>query len=185
VAEDVIATAAHFVNEENLVDIRFVFGFVMQDPITPITRVPDVDIYKGVEILHRVHNPECDWALVKLDRKVLNREIATLSKNKVFNEQPIYIIGHPCGLPLKIAHGAYIKDYTESYFRSDLDIYSSNSGSPVFCAQTHEVIGIVSRSKPADIRWTGDCLISLSYPDNSLDYTRSQCTRATEFIKHV
>jgi AraC-like DNA-binding protein len=185
VAEDVIATAAHFVNEKNLIDICFVFGFVMQYPITPITKVPNENIYKGVEILQRVHNPECDWALVKLDRKVLGREIATLSKNKVFHEQPVYTIGHPCGLPLKFAPGAYVKDYTESYFKSDLDIYSSNSGSPVFCAQTHEVIGIVSRSRPADLRWTGNCLISLSYPDNSLDYTRSQCTRATEFIKYT
>jgi AraC-like DNA-binding protein len=187
VAEDVIATAAHFVNDKNLIDICFVFGFVMQypDPITPITKVPNENIYKGVEILHRVHNPECDWVLVKLDRKVSGREIATLSKNKVFNEQPVYIIGHPCGLPLKIAPGAYVKDFTDSYFRSDLDIYSSNSGSPVFCAQTHEVIGIVSRSRPADLRWTGNCLISLSYPDNSLNPFRSQCTRATEFIKYV
>lgn len=185
VAEDVIATAAHFVNEKNLIDVCFVFGLVMQDPGTPITKLPDENIYKGVEILHRVHNPECDWVLVKLDRKVPDRGIATLSKNKVFHEQPVYILGHPCGLPLKLAPGAYVEDYTESYFKSDLDIYSSNSGSPVFCAQTHEVIGIVSRSRPANLRWTGKCLISLPYLDNSLNPFRSQCTRATEFIKYV
>jgi AraC-like DNA-binding protein len=185
VAEDVIATAAHFVNDKNLIDIRFVFGFVMQYPITPVTKVPNENIYKGIEILHRVNNPECDWALVKLDRKVLGGEIATLSKNKVFNEQPIYIIGHPCGLPLKFAPGAYVDDYTDSYFKSDLDTYSGNSGSPVFCAQTHEVIGIVSRIRPADLRWTGNCLISFSYPGNPLNPFRSQCTRVTEFIKYV
>jgi AraC-like DNA-binding protein len=184
VAEDVIATAAHFVNEKNLIDICFVFGFVMQDSITPITTVPNENIYKGVEILRRVHNPEGDWVLVKLDRKVPGREIATLS-NKVFYEQPIYIIGHSCGLPLKFAPGAYVENHTDSYFRSDLDIYSSNSGSPVFCAQTHEVIGIVSRSRPADLRWTGNCWISLSYPDNVLNPLGSQCSRATEFIKYV
>jgi AraC-like DNA-binding protein len=185
VAEDVIVTATHFVNEKNLMDICFVFGFVMKDPITPTTKVPNENIYKGVEILQRAPNPECDWALVKLDRKVLGGGIATLSKNKVFNEQPIYIIGHPCGLPLKFASGAYVEDCTENYFKSDLDIYSGNSGSPVFCAQTHEVIGIVSRIRPANLRWTGNCLISLSYPGNALNPFRSQCTRTTEFIKYV
>jgi AraC-like DNA-binding protein len=185
VADDVIATAAHFVKEKNLIDILFVFGYVMQDFITPITKIPNENIYKGVEILHRVHNPEEDWVLVKLDRKVSDREIATLSNKRVFYEQPIYIIGHPCGLPLKFAPGAYVENYTDSYFRTDLDIYSSSSGSPVFCAQTHELIGIVSRSRPADLRWTGNCWISLSYPDNTLNPYKSQCSRATEFITQL
>ena len=184
-AEEVIATAAHFVNEKNLMDIRFVFGYFMQDSITPIIKVPNENIYKGVEIPQRVHNPDGDWVLVKLDRKVSDREIARLSNKRVFYEQPIYIIGYPCGLPLKFAPGAIVENYTDSYFRTDLDIYSSSSGSPVFCAQTHEIIGIVSRGRPTDLKWTGNCWISFSYPNNSLDSSKSQCTRTTRFIKYV
>jgi AraC-like DNA-binding protein len=181
VAEDIAATAAHFAHEKNVTDLCFVFDFALLNPDTPVTKIPYEKIYTGVEILHRVHNPSSDWALVKLDRKVLNQEIAVLSKRKIFYEQPVYVIGHPCGLPLKFSPGAYAVDITASDFRVNLGIYSSNSGSPVFCAQTHELIGIVSRGKPADLRWTGNCWISLSYGDNPFELPGSQCTRAAEF----
>lgn len=185
VGEDVVLTAAHFAKEKNVSDLRFVFDFVMKDSITPITKVPNENIYKGIEILHRVHNPEGDWALVKLDRKVTDREIAELSKKEVFFEQPVYVIGYPCGLPLKFSPGAYVEEFTDSYFRSGLNVYSSSSGSPVFCADTHKLIGIASRSKAADFRWTGTCWLSLSYPGGNINIQGTRCTRTSEFIKHV
>lgn len=185
VGEDVVLTAAHFAKEKNAADLRFVFDFVMQDSITPITTVPNENIYKGVAILNRVHNPDNDWALVKLDRKVLDRKIVSLSEQEVFYEQPVYVIGHPCGLPIKFSPGVYVDEFTGSYFRSDLNVYSGGSGSPVFCADTHELIGIVSRSKAADFRWTGTCWLSLSYPGGNINMQRTRCTRTSEFIKHV
>ena len=95
------------------------------------------------------------------------------------------MIGHPCGLPLKCAPGASIDDFTDNYFRADLDVYSGNSGSPVFCAETHELIGIVSRGKPADFRWTGTCWITMRYPKTGPDYKGAQCTRVLEFGKYI
>jgi hypothetical protein len=185
VGEDVIVTAAHFANEKNFTDLRFVFGFLMIDPITPVTGVHKENIYKGVEILHRVHNQEGDWTLVKLDRKVTDREIAVLSQKNIFYEQPVYIIGHPCGLPLKYTPGARVEDITGNYFRAYLDIYGSSSGSPVFCAETHELIGIVSRAKPVDFRWTGSCWVIMPYPKTDIDSQGAQCTRASEFGKYL
>jgi AraC-like DNA-binding protein/V8-like Glu-specific endopeptidase len=185
VGKDVIATAAHFANEKNVSDLRFVFDFVMADPITPVTKVHKENIYKGVEILHRIYNPEGDWALVKLDRKVTDREIAVLSQKNIFYEQPVYVIGHPCGLPLKYAPGARVDDITGRYFRAYLDIYGSSSGSPVFCAETHELIGIVSRAKPMDFRWTGSCWVVMPYPKIYIDSKGAQCARASEFGKYL
>ena len=185
VDEDVIVTAAHFANEKNVTDLRFVFDYVMQNPIRPVGQIPADNIYSGVEILQRIHHPERDMMLVKLDRKVTGREIARLSKRNIFLKQPVYVIGHPCGLPLKCAPGASIDDFTDSYFRADLDVYSGNSGSPVFCAETHELIGIVSRAKSADFRWTGNCWITMRYPKDGKEYKGAQCTRALEFGKYI
>ncbi|MCU0290110.1 MAG: S1 family peptidase, partial [Acidobacteria bacterium] len=80
VGKNIIATAAHFLNGKNVTDLRFVFDFIMQDPIFPVEQIPEDNIYKGVEILDRVHNPESNWMLIKLDRSVTGREIAVLSQ---------------------------------------------------------------------------------------------------------
>ena len=42
------------------------------------------------------------------------------------------LIGHPAGLPLKIASGGKFLSFQENTFRSDLDAYGGNSGSPIF-----------------------------------------------------
>jgi AraC-like DNA-binding protein len=183
VGKNVIATAAHFSNGKNVADLCFVFDFIMQDPISPVEQIPQDNIYKGVEILERVHNPEGDWMLVKLDRNVAGREVAVLSRRNIFYEQPVYVIGHPCGLPLKYAPGACVEEINDNYFRADLDVYSGNSGSPVFCAETHELIGIVSKGKATDFRWTEEGWITLRYPKTDPDYRGSQCSRTSDFEK--
>jgi AraC-like DNA-binding protein/V8-like Glu-specific endopeptidase len=185
VAGDMVVTAAHMVNDKNVTGLRFLFDFVMEDPVTPPDRVQADNVYKGIEIIDRVHNPDVSWALVKLDRSVKGREAVSLSQKNPFYEQPIYVIGHPLGLPLKLTPGAPIHRLDPGNFSAELDVYSSGSGSPIFCAETHELIGIVSRSRPADLRWTGSCLVSLPYRNNALDPRGSQCTRASQFTEQI
>ena len=111
VKEDVIATAGHCANNDNVTDLRFVFGFKMQDPTTPVLRIPNSNIYKGVKIVHTAYDRKCinsDWSLVQLDRKVEGQTVATLSEKDIFSDQPVYVIGHPVGLPLKYAPGAHV-----------------------------------------------------------------------------
>jgi V8-like Glu-specific endopeptidase len=189
VAEDVIATAAHFVNENNVTTLRIVFGYRMLDPCTPVTRIPNKDIYKGVKIVERIYNRmgnKSDWALVKLNRNVKEKEktIAVLSNKDISRHQPVYVIGHPCGLPLKYAPGAKVGDTRKvAYFGADLDIYSGNSGSPVFDQDTHEVTGMVVRGDNRDFRWTGKGWVSVIYPNREIPSRGAQCTRASEFSR--
>jgi V8-like Glu-specific endopeptidase len=186
VGEDVIATAGHCACKSTVTDLRIVFDYKMENSDTPVIRIPDDHIYKGVEIIHRVRIPEYnkpDWALVKLDRKVEGRTAVTLSE-EIACGQPVYVIGHPCGLPLKYAPGAKILSISKACFSADLDIYMGNSGSPVFNSDTHEVIGIVVRGDNRDFRWTGKDWVSVIY-SNRKTYPRSpECTRASEFIEH-
>lgn len=184
VADDVIATAAHFLEKNNIADIRFIFGFKMLDPSTPVTRFPDEDIYHGTEIIHHAYDPAngANWALVKLDRNVTDRTPAVLSRDTPSFAQSVYVMGHPCGLPLKVvSDGISVRDVHNTTFDADLNIYSGNSGSPVFDSHTHEVIGIVVRSENQDFRWTGEGWLSLPNPDGK----RSGCTRVSEFIDFI
>jgi V8-like Glu-specific endopeptidase len=187
VKEDMIATAYHFVRENIVTDLRIVFGFKMEDPYTSVTRVPNENIYSGVEVTDRVYRKikgsESDWALVKLDRKVEGRSKVKLSRKRIFSDQPVYVIGYPCGLPLKYAPGAQVHDINKTFFGSHLDIYAGNSGSPVFSSDTHEVIGMVMHGDNRDFRWTGKCWISVIYPNRDICSKGAQCTMVSEFIK--
>jgi V8-like Glu-specific endopeptidase len=187
VKEDVIATAAHFADQKNVTDLRIVFGYIMLDLYTPVIQIPYEKVYKGIKIIERRHNRtgnQSDWALVKLDRPVMDQAIASLSSKVISCQQPVYILGHPCGLPLKYAPGAKVGDLREAYFGADLDVYSGNSGSPVFNRDTHEVIGMVVRGDKRDFRWSGKGWVSVIYPNPVIYSNGAQCTRVSEFSRY-
>jgi hypothetical protein len=184
VKDDVIATTAHNVNERNVTDLRILFGYKMVDSVTPVTRFANENIYRGVKVIRRAHNPAGNghgWALVKLDRKVVGQTAARLSTGEISCDQPVYVIGHPLGLPIKYAAGASVVDVGETYFMANLNIYAGNSGAPVFDLHTHEVIGMVVKGEKRDFRWTGNCWISFEYPEGK----RAICTRVSEFMDIV
>lgn len=187
VKNNVIATAGHCACENNVTDLRIVFGYKMLDPYTAVTRIPRENIYKGVKIIHKVLNREVnksDWALVQLDREVKGREVVTLSKDKIASEQPVYVMGYPSGLPLKYAPGAKVRGFENAFFTADLDTYMGSSGSPVFNADTHEVIGIVVHGDTRDFRWTGKGWTSIIYPRRDINSKGPHCTKVSEFIKY-
>jgi V8-like Glu-specific endopeptidase len=189
VKEDVIATAGHCANDNNVTDLRFIFGYRMADAFTPVIRVPSENIYRGVDMIRQVYRcrgDQSDWALLRLDRKVAGQGVARLSERKVCCDQPVYVIGHPAGLPLKFAAGARVLESSqEAYFAAGLDIYMGNSGSPVFDGDTHEVVGMVVRGFNRDFRWTDKGWLSVVYPDFDGNGKGAQCTRVSEFIHIV
>jgi len=187
VGEDVIATAGHCADERNVKALRFVFGYRMKGPDDPVIQVPDADIYNGEEIVRRVYDPMgsgADWALVKLDRNVTGRSTVTLSKTGIRRERPVYVLGHPCGLPLKYVPDEPVTRMDGAFFSAELTVYGGNSGSPVFCSETHEVAGIVVRGDQQNFRWTGSGWMSVRYPNPMLKSSAPQCTRVSEFITY-
>jgi hypothetical protein len=188
VEKDVIATAGHCVCGNAVTDLRFVFGFKMLDPYTPVTQIANENIYKGEKIIGCAYNPrgnKTDWALVKMDREVEGQEIAVLSKDEIVRHQPVYVIGHPVGLPLKYAPGARVRGFDQTLFAADLDVFMGNSGSPVFNNDTHEVMGIVVHVDFRDFRWIGKGLVSVIYPNRDISSRGPQCTKVSEFIDIV
>jgi V8-like Glu-specific endopeptidase len=99
-----------------------------------------------------------DWALLKLDREVedgvpLELDISDITENQyVKKEEPVYMLGHPGGLPLKVAINAKITEeiakkvkevlLCKDLFESNIDGFRGNSGSPVFHQTTGKVVGL-------------------------------------------
>jgi len=184
VKKDVIATAAHCLYGFGLSQMRFLFGFKMLDSSKPATQVPKNEIYQGIKVLKNVHNrkgDKSDWALVKLDRKVEGHPVVKFPGTEIICGQPVYVIGHPCGLPLKYADGANVQTVENVFFSADLDVFSGNSGSPVFSDDTHELVGIAVRGDTRDFRWTGKGWMYIKYPHPDFKSKLPQCTKFSEF----
>lgn len=181
VAPDIIATAGHCVNQSNVTTIRFIFGFRMLNASTAQTIISNEEIYRGVNLIGRqLTNNSADWALIRIDRPVCNHKIAQIRRiGSIADTQEIHVIGHPAGLPTKVAGNAAVRNNTSNaFFVANLDTYGGNSGSPVFNSNTHEVEGVLVRGE-TDFVSNGRCNISLVCPSSGC--RGEDCTRTTEF----
>ena len=108
----IVVTAAHCIDTGSLANARFVFGYEMQDADTAVTRIPDSEIYTGRRILGRAIGTEgTDWCVVQLDRPVLNHGYLPVRRSgKIADGAAVHVIGHPSGLPKKVAGGAAVRD---------------------------------------------------------------------------
>jgi hypothetical protein len=133
-----------------------IFGFDMINRVGAYQAlIPAADVYFIVDIETR--NDELDVLKFKTDR-VINRPVLKIAAHCDFSEDSrVYMIGHPMGLPKKVALNAGIRgSQSPEYFHTTLDAYQGNSGSPVFDFSTNEVIGIFV-SGEVDYRWNGSC----------------------------
>jgi Trypsin-like peptidase domain len=183
VAPDIIATAGHCVDASNVGTVRFIFGFRMQDATTARTVIKNTEIYRGVNIIGRQEvSTGADWALVRIDRPVSNHRVVRIRRRGLIeNDEDLHVIGHPVGLPTKVAGGAEVRDNSpRAFFVANLDTYGGNSGSPVFNNETHRVEGILVRGE-TDFTSNGTCIVSFRCPNTGC--RGEDCTRTTEFAQ--
>ncbi len=167
VAHDLVLTAGHAVTQRSLPRQRFGFGFRMATDGRFPERIPRSELYRGVEVIDSEIDPSGeDWALIKLDRPVSNHAPARLRRNtSLAIEHSLHVIGHPLGLPLKVARGSGVRDNSRSeVFVANLDAYGGGIGSPVFNSETHEVEGILIRGNVDNVR-VGETIESMICPD--------------------
>lgn len=161
IAPDKIVTAGHCITDnEACNNVRFVFDYKMNDEANPQTTFSQAQVYSCQKVLdHVLERSGRDFAVIQLDRAVLDRTPLKLSTNKNLQSQDeILVIGHPSGLPTKITDSAQVREVKKGagFFTSNLDTYGGNSGSAVFNSRTLEVEGILVRGE-TDYETTGSC----------------------------
>ncbi len=193
VAPDVIMTAGHCVtDQDSCVGTKFVFGFDItdKDKGTPDS-LPADNVYGCSKLLGREQIDDgADWALVKLDRPVAGRQPLRLNATgKITKGTPLFVIGHPAGLPTKVAGGAAVRDDSHAGFIvANLDTYGGNSGSAVFNAKTGLVEGVLVRGEN-DYVWRDggkdgeSCRVSNRCPDDGC--RGEDVTRIANVIAHM
>ncbi len=178
VGEDLIMTAGHCVKTaEDCANIKLVFGFaVKQAGAEAVTAMPASEVYGCSKIVKRFLGGEPgsvnpagqklgpDYALIQLDRKVTGHKPLDINRGNIAKGAKIFVIGHPVGLPLKVAGGASVRDAGKvGYFVADLDTFGGNSGSPVFNASTKKIEGILVRGDTDFINSPAGCTTMATY----------------------
>ncbi len=205
VGKKVLLTAAHCVclsdsdtlDKSRIASASIVFNFQMTAPNQCQDTFGPNDVYSIKKVIaHRYINTQGkqeDWALIKLDREVVNgiplvldltTRIAALSK--------LYMLGHPSGLPLKLAYNAEVKSTPchPDHFEANLDAFAGNSGSPVFSEDQQKVVGILVAGQ-TDYKPTssGQKIELQTHHVTPLEIARSgyeRCQRLNviDFVKH-
>ena len=169
VGEDIVLTAGHCITDDaSCADARFVFGYnVDQQGGQARTTVPQKDVYGCKKIIKRdldkqgsgiigtglaiigalLNRAGPDYAVIQLDRKVEGRRPLPVNRNDDLKAgDRIFVIGHPVGLPAKVAGDASVRTTDpKAFFLTDLDTFGGNSGSAVFNASTNKIEGILVR----------------------------------------
>lgn len=168
VAEDIIMTAGHCISTvANCNDVQFVFDFNVNET-GETKRVPADNVYSCKEVIHSEQAANgADFALIKLTRKVVGRsalKLRTSGEAKIGDS--LVVIGHPVGLPQKIAGGASVRSIKGEFLVANLDTYGGNSGSAVFNADSGLIEGILVRGEN-DFVSQGTCRVSYRCTDDS------------------
>jgi len=147
VGDDMVATAGHCVNDTSCAQSSFVFTYRMSAQGLPPTEVDSSEVYNCKAVLEREQTAQQDYALVKLDRPVTGHRILTLAQSAPQVGDSLFVVGHPSGIPTKVAGGANVRSVSQGFFTANLDTYGGNSGSAIFNDKTLEVVGILVRGE--------------------------------------
>lgn len=174
-----IITAGHCIAGVDIKNLLLVFGFVFDHLKGSPQSFPESDVYELEKIIDFKREEKEDWAVVELKRPVQNRMVLHRSEKPPVKGTPLYVMGHPIGLPQKTDWGARVKKEASHginphIFFSSLNTFGGNSGSPVFNLRTREVEGILIRGE-RDFNFNrerGEAVISSYYPSKA----EEQCT---------
>ena len=153
IGPDILVTAGHCYSE--LVDgcntHAWVFGYDIESPGHNPTKFISLkdDVYRCKEIIDNQLDDNRDYTIIRLNRPVVGREpLKFRTSGKLSDAANLVVIGHPSGLPTKIAAGGKVLLNTqENRFEASLDTFAGSSGSAVFDAETGLIEGILVQGR--------------------------------------
>ncbi len=167
VAPDVILSAGHCMRSAiDCGNTKYVFGFALKQKGVEPQQVSTSEVYSCKEIIKTVEESAgADFSLVRLDRPVQGHTPLNLNRTNVLTPgSPLLVIGHPCGIPVKVSGGANIRKVNDAFYVANLDTYGGNSGSAVFNETTGNVEGVLVRGE-ADFVYQNGCRVSNKCPN--------------------
>jgi len=149
ISPTIMVTAGHCMTVLDTCSMyKWVFDYNQKNIIESEQFIPEDMVY-SCKVIEYVLDRESknDYAVVELDRPVIDRDyLQVRTSGTVLENTPLIVIGHPSGLPTKIADRAIVRDNSATnYLVANLDTFGGNSGSPVINEETGLVEGILVR----------------------------------------
>jgi len=137
VDKDLVLTAGHCLDAMTCEDLVFVFGYEAQGK-KPV----GIACKEVVKVKNDLAQAKLDYALIRLQKEApalpVSMQTAALKVG-----DGVYSIGYPLGTYKKKATGR-VRSMDHGVAISTLDVFEGNSGSPIFSAKTHRLVGILS-----------------------------------------
>ncbi|MEK2644565.1 trypsin-like serine peptidase [Bdellovibrio sp. BCCA] len=141
--DDLVLTAGHCVeNDFSCANTNIVFHFSADSQVTTAIACKEVVKYRN-----DINGAGLDYALIRMEKNIGRRSFVLNSSafKRPQVADSLYSLGYPLGSFMKKALGKIRKIVPESQvYVSTLDVFEGNSGSPVFSAKTHQLVGILS-----------------------------------------
>ena len=151
VAKNILVTAGHCMTSEfDCSEQSWVFDYKVDHNDQSEVVVDKSNVYKCKSIISQKldNTTENDYAVIELESEVIDREPLKWRTEGVPSVgDQLVVIGHPSGLPTKIADGARVREVNDVFMVANLDTYGGNSGSAVFNLKTGLVEGILVRGE--------------------------------------
>lgn len=158
VASDLVVTAGHCI--QNLSDCRstrFVFDYAKTTSQQEDFYVPAESVYSCDQVVAQSTGAS-DFAVVRLDRSVQDRTPLNVRRQgSLAVADQVMLIGHPMGLPSKIADGGFVQSIGDK-IEASVDAFAANSGSVILNSATGLVEGILVAGEP-DFRYENGCRV--------------------------
>lgn len=145
-----VVTAGHCIQtSRSCRNTKFVFDYSLYSDQQDLSKLPESNVYSCKRIVETQLKPDGhDFAIIELDRPVTNRQPLPMRlSGQPLSGESVFVIGHPEGLPTKVAEGARVRNVLANYFVANLDTFGGNSGSAVFNSSSLEVEGILVRGE--------------------------------------
>ena len=167
VGDDILVSAGHCFKgpaEGSCQTHSWVFGLHMEsDDEINLDNISEDNVYRCKKVIKAEFNINEDYAVIQLDRKVVNRKpLKFRTQGKVSRSSELVVIGHPTMMPLKVSAGGNVIGNSNPFqFTTNLDTFQGNSGSAVFDANTGLLEGILVSGKtdyiPSDAKDPNSC----------------------------
>jgi hypothetical protein len=191
VGPDLLATAGHCITSDFSCqeDYKWIFEFrddlILESGIKDEVYIDSKNIFGCKEIVHREYDylTKLDYALIRLDRPAFDRPVLKIrTEGKIEDNAELVMIGHPLGGSMKVSSDAKIlENKNPVFFKTNLDSFMGNSGSPIFNKKTGLVEGILVRGEgDFQIDEEGNCERFHICPENGEGCDGEDATRITK-----
>lgn len=155
IAPDLVATAGHCIDgtnnptptglgcDETLLVLDF--KLLINGEVTTTFAEPQV-FSCSESVAGRDSRLGPDWRVIRLDRTADRTPLSIYTGKPLSDSSEVHVVGHPLGLPMKAANEGRIRGHDNGRYRTTLDTFRGNSGSPVYALINDRpvVIGIMS-----------------------------------------